>query len=334
VLVAVCGLPDLIAVRRRVALRRGEGTWRVSSRETGLTAADDSVAAGLYALAAYGLWGILPIYWKRLDAVAPVEIVANRVVWSVLVSGVLVLALGRRAEIRTTLRSPRHTLALVASGALVAGNWGLFIWSVVHDRLVEASFGYYLNPLVNVAFGMLLGERLTRMQGVAIGVAALGVLTLATEQGGAPWIPLALAISFGLYGLVRKLTPVSSATGLFFETTFLAPVALGYLAWLIQSGGSELARGDLATRALLASTGVVTAVPLLLFAGAARRLRLTTLGLIQYLSPSLSFLLAVFAYGEPFGVRRALAFALIWLAVALYSAESLRGATRAWLTPE
>jgi chloramphenicol-sensitive protein RarD len=294
-----------------------------------------NAAGGLFALGAYGLWGVLPVFWKWLEAVSPVEVVANRVLWSALFTGLLVLALGRRKELLETLRAPRLALPLIAGGALLSVNWGIFIWSVAHDRLVEASFGYYLTPLMNVALGvLLLGERLTRVQGFAIAVASLGVAVLGSEQGGAVWIPLSLALSFGVYGLVHKLTTVSSVTGLFLETVFLAPIALVYLGALAQRGDAAIVQADLSTRLLLVSTGVVTAFPLMLFASATRRLRLSTLGLFQYLSPSLSFLLAVLAYGEPFGRVRVTAFALIWTAVVLYSSGALRGAAQSWRVTE
>ncbi len=290
-----------------------------------------NAAGGLFALGAYGLWGVLPVYWKWLEEISPVEVVANRVLWSAVFTGVLVLALGRRQELVATLRQPRQALPLVAGGALLSANWVIFIWSVANERLVEASFGYYLNPLMNVAFGVaLLGERLTRVQGLALAVAALGVAVLGSEQGGAAWIPLSLAMSFGIYGLVHKLTPVSSVTGLFLETVFLTPLALVYIGVRAQHGDSALVGGDFVARLLLLSTGVVTALPLMLFASAARRLRFSTLGLFQYLSPSISFLLAVLAYGEPLGSRRIMAFGLIWIAVGLYSA----GASQSWRATE
>ena len=289
----------------------------------------ENAAGGIFALGAYVLWGVLPVFWKWLEEVPPVEIVANRVLWSALFTGLLVLALGRRQELLDTLRAPRRALPLVAGGALLSVNWCIFIWSVAHARLVEASFGYYLNPLVNVALGVvLLGERLTRVQGLAIAVAALGVAVLGSEQGGAPWIPLSLAASFAVYGLVHKLTPVSSVTGLFLETAFLAPIGLVYIGVLAGSGEAALVHGKGDVKLLLVSTGVVTALPLMLFASAARRLRFSTLGLFQYLSPSLSFLLAVLVYGEPLGRLRVTAFALIWLAVGLYTLGSLHGAGR------
>ena len=291
---------------------------------------DLGLAGAGFALAAYSAWGVLPAYWKALSNVAPPEILAHRVVWSLLFTLALVAALGRSHELRVALGTPRFRLALFASGVLVATNWGMFIWSVSVGRLVEASFGYYLTPLVNVALGvLLLGERLSRLKGIAIGVALLGVLALGFGSGAPPWLPLAFAATFGLYGLVRKLTPVSSLAGLSVETGMLAPLALGYLLVLGNTDAGHLGTADLRTSALLVFSGVVTALPLIWFASAAKRLSLSTLGVFQYLSPTLSFLLAVTVYGEPFTRVRAFAFACIWVAIGLYSADSLRGmATR------
>ncbi len=268
---------------------------------------------------------MLPAYWKALANVAPPEILANRVVWSLLFTVAIAAMLGRTHELRAALRVPRHRLALFASGILIATNWGLFIWSVSVGRLVEASFGYYLNPLVNVALGvLLLGERLSRPQQIAIAVAALGVVALGFEAGGAPWLPLALAATFGLYGLVRKLTPVSSLAGFSVETALLSPLALGYLLLLGDTGAGHLTAADPRTTALLVLSGIVTALPLIWFASAAKRLSFSTLGVIQYLGPTLSFLLAVLVYDEPFTALRAFAFACIWVAVGLYSVDLLR----------
>jgi len=288
---------------------------------------DLGLAGAGFALAAYSLWGVLPAYWKALGNVTPAEILAHRVVWSLLFTLALVAALGRSQELRAALRSPRHRLALLASGSLIAINWGIFIWSVSVGRLVEASFGYYLNPLVNVGLGvLLLGERLSRVQRIAIGVAALGVLALGFGSGAAPWLPLSLAATFGLYGLVRKLTPVSSLAGLALETALLSPLALGYILVLGDTGEGHLGTADLRTSSLLVFSGVVTALPLIWFASAARRLSFSALGIFQYLSPTLSFLLAVLVYGEPFTRLRAFAFACIWIAVGLYSLDSWRDA--------
>jgi chloramphenicol-sensitive protein RarD len=267
---------------------------------------------------------VLPAYWKALSNVAPPEILAHRVVWSLLFTLAIAAALGRSHELRAALRTRRHRLALFASGILIALNWGMFIWAVSVGRLVEASFGYYLNPLVNVALGvLLLGERLSRLQKIAIGVAALGVLALGFGSGAAPWLALALGATFGLYGLVRKLTPVSSLAGLSVEMALLSPLALGYMLVLGDTGEGHLRATDPGTSALLVFSGVVTALPLIWFASAAKRLSFSTLGVFQYLSPTLSFLLAVTVYGEPFTPVRAFAFACIWIAIGLYSADSL-----------
>lgn len=285
---------------------------------------DLGLAGAGFALAAYTLWGVLPAYWKALHNVAPQEIVANRVVWSLLFTLAILAALGRGHELRAALRTPRHMLALLASGCLIALNWGMFIWAVSVGRLVEASFGYYLNPLVNVALGVfLLGEPLRLLQRIAISAAALGVLALGFGTRTAPWLPLALAVTFGMYGLVRKLTPVSSVAGLSVETAILSPLALGYMLVLGNTGEGHLATTDLRTSALLIFSGVVTALPLIWFASAARRLTFSSLGIFQYVSPTISFLLAVVVYGEPFTPARAFAFACIWIAVGLYSVDSL-----------
>jgi chloramphenicol-sensitive protein RarD len=290
---------------------------------------DLGLAGSGFALAAYTIWGVMPAYWKELAAVPPPEILANRVVWSLLFTVALLAALGRLPEVREVLRDPRRRLALLASGVLIAVNWGIFIWAVSVGRLVEASFGYYLNPIVNVALGvLLLGERLRRLQQVAVGIAAFGVIVLGVGSGAAPWLPLALAASFGVYGLLRKLTPVSSLSGLTVETALLTPLSLGYLLLLGYTGEGHLGGAGLRTSALLVFSGVATALPLIWFASAAKRLSFSTLGLYQYLAPTLSFLLAVAVYDEPFTPVRAFAFGCIWAAIALYTADSVRAS--AW----
>jgi chloramphenicol-sensitive protein RarD len=285
-----------------------------------------------HAVAAYGWWGLVPAYWKLLGDVPPLEIVAHRVLWSLLFTGPLVVLLGRAGELLEVLRDRRRRLALVASGALIAANWGIFIWAVGQGRIVETSFGYFLTPLVSVALGVaFLGERLRAQQRVALGFAALGVLVLGVGAGTAPWIPLALAGSFGLYGLVRKVTRVSSLVGLTIETALVAPVALAILLGLGSRGESHFAAGNTRTTVLLLLSGAVTALPLLWFARAARRLPLSTLGLFQYLAPTLAALLAVAFYGEAFTEMRALALLCIWAGIAVFSIDSLRaevGATR------
>lgn len=278
------------------------------------------MSGALFALAAYTLWGVLPAYWKVLSHVPTADVLAHRVLWSLVFTLGVVFALRRGPELAAVLRDRHKSLALLASGALIGSNWGMFIWSVDAGRLVEASFGYYLTPLLNVVLGLaLLGERLERTQLVAVAIAAVGVVALGFGLGGAPWLPLALALSFGLYGLVRKLTAVSSLVGLTLETGLLAPLALVWLAYRVEVRAESFFPDGSGTAALLVFSGVITALPLIFFASAAKRLSLSTLGLFQYLSPTLSFLLAVVAYGEPFTGLHAFAFGCIWAAIALYA---------------
>jgi chloramphenicol-sensitive protein RarD len=283
------------------------------------------LSGAFYALAAYVLWGVLPAWWKALAHVPTADVLAHRVVWSLAFTMLVVVAARRLPELAGVLRDPRRRLALVASGLLIGANWGIFIWAVSVDRLVEASFGYYLTPLANVVLGLaLLGERLTRAQLVAVAVASVGVVVLGVGLGHAPWLPLSLAGSFALYGLVRKLTAVSSLVGLTLETALLAPLALAWLGFEARVRGAPLFPGDALTVAMLLLSGVVTAFPLIFFASAAKRLTLSTLGLFQYLAPTISFLLAVSIYGEPFTRVHAFAFGCIWLAIGLYALSSYR----------
>jgi len=276
-----------------------------------------------FALAAYGWWGIVPAYWKLYGDVPPLEIVAHRVVWSFAFAVVWVAILRRGAELRDVLREGRRRWALCASGVLIAVNWSVFIWAVTAGRLVEASIGYYLNPLVSVALGVaLLGERLRRAQLFAIGLAACGVAVLGLAAGKPPWVPMFLAVTFALYGLVRKKTPVSSLVGLLVETALATPVALLVLVVLAQGETSHFTGGDSWLPTLFILSGAITALPLLWFARAARSLPLSLLGLFQYLAPTLSVALGVLAYGEPFGRARAVALGFIWLGVAVFTLDS------------
>jgi chloramphenicol-sensitive protein RarD len=286
------------------------------TRSSGLAAAS----------AAYLLWGVLPAYWKLFGDVPPLELLANRVLWSLAFTLALLAALGRMHELRAALRSPRERLGLTAASVFIAINWGIFIWAVQANRLVEASLGYYLNPLINAALGVaLFRERLAPAQVVALALAATGVAVQIAAYGGLPWVALALAATFACYGVAKKRTAVGSLASLSFETAALAPVALAWLAFGTPSPGGALASAAPATRALLVASGPITAAPLVAFAAAARRLPFTVLGLFQYVSPTLSLLLAVFAYGEPFTRAHALSFACIWLALALFSASAWRG---------
>ena len=260
-----------------------------------------SLAGVVYALLAYGTWGLIPVYWKLLAQVPVSEVLAHRVAGTVLFTFALLAVLRRLPEVRDALRSPRERRALAAGGMLISINWGVFIWAVGAGRIVETSLGYYLNPIVNVLLGTaLLHEHLSRPQRLAVGLAAGGVAVLLVGHGALPWVSLVLACSFGVYGLMHKLTSVRPIPALAIETGALAPLALGFLALFVEPAGGALRDASTGVRALLLVAGPLTALPLLWFASAARRLPLSTLGLFQYIAPTLSLLLAVFLYGEPF----------------------------------
>jgi chloramphenicol-sensitive protein RarD len=276
-----------------------------------------------YAAAAYLLWGVFPIYFKALKQVAPLEILGHRIVWSLAVCAALLLALRRLQWLADLRRQPRVLAWFAASSILVAGNWFVYIWAVNAGRVVDASLGYFINPLVNVLIGAaFLHERLRPAQWAAVGVAAVGVAWLTWQAGALPWIGLVLALTFAVYGLLRKTAALGAVEGLALETLLLAPLAAAYLLWLAHGGHSGFADGDAATRLLLLAAGPVTAVPLLLFAAGARRIPFSTLGLLQYLGPSLQLLIGVWLYGEPFAYR-APGYVLIWIALAVFSIEGL-----------
>lgn len=279
----------------------------------------------LYALGAYGLWGVLPLYWKWLSALPASTILAHRVVWSLAVSALL-LSVGRRwRELRQVLSGRATLVPLLATSALIGSNWLVFIWAVNHARVLEASLGYFLTPLVNVALGRaFLGERLLPLQGWAVALAGCGVAWLALGVDEVPWVALFLAGTFALYGLLRKLAPVSPVPGLAVETLLLAPAAGAWLAWLELRGGGAFGDADPGVVALLLASGAVTAAPLLLFAAAARRLPLSTLGFFQYIGPSLTFLLAITVFAEPLTGDQAVTFGFIWAALALFSLAAAR----------
>jgi len=278
-----------------------------------------------YGLAAYGAWGVFPIYLKAVKTVPVVEVLCHRVVWALAVLVVVIAVRGEMRAVTAALRNRRALLVLSASTVLIAINWLVYIFSVSHSRMLESSLGYYINPLVSVLFGIvLLGERLEPLMKAAVVAAAAGVAWLAIHLGQLPWISLVLAFSFGLYGLLRKIAPVGALIGLTVETLLLAPFAAAYLGWAMSSGRSGFLAGGPAIKVLLFLAGPVTAVPLLCFAAAARRLPLSTMGFLQYVSPTLQFLLAVAVYAEPFDRGRAGAFACIWAAVALFAFDSAR----------
>ncbi|MAT84573.1 MAG: protein RarD [Gammaproteobacteria bacterium] len=275
-----------------------------------------------FALAAYGLWGVAPVYFKFLGFADPTEVVAHRVVWSVVLLAVVITLRGGWRTVRALTAPQLGWLAV--SGLLISGNWVLFVWAVFNDRMLDASLGYFINPLLNVVLGvMFFREWLRPAQRVALALAAIGVANEVVAVGVVPWVGLVLALSFGLYGLVRKRLAVGSAVGLGMETTLVLPLAAGYLLTAASAGEGSLARGDPAQLALLAAAGPVTVLPLVCFAAAAVRLPLSVLGFFQYIAPSAMFLLAVFVYGEPFRPSQLVTFGCIWAALVIFSWEAL-----------
>ncbi|HRF45025.1 MAG TPA: EamA family transporter RarD [Candidatus Competibacteraceae bacterium] len=287
----------------------------------------DSQAIGLLnALGCFTLWGSFPLYFKLLQHVPALEVLAHRVLGSAVLLLALILAWGQWPALLAEFRNCRRLGFYLLTALLISGNWLLYIWAVQNGRILEASLGYYINPLVNVLLGMLfLGERLNPRQLLAVLIAAMGVLVLVIGHGVFPWISLTLAFSFGSYGLLRKKAGHAPTLGLCVETVLIAPIALLFLA---ARGGGALGRVDGHTDMLLLGAGLVTVIPLLMFLQATQRLRLSTVGLIQYLTPTLQFLLAVAVYQEPFtGIDQA-AFGCIWLALALYSVDAWFGHRR------
>ncbi|WP_206454486.1 EamA family transporter RarD [Aurantimonas marina] len=271
-----------------------------------------------YALSAFAIWGlVMPVYMKVLDVVPPLEILAHRVLWAIPCAALILWWQGGLGTVWRHFREWR-TLALAAlTAAIISINWGVYIYAIATDRTVEAALGYYINPLVNVLLGaIVLGERPNRPQSFAIGLAVIAVLILTVRAGGLPWISLTLAFSFGTYGLLRKMVPVGATEGFFLEVMILAPPSLAVL--LVYSGGNHLF-ASVSEAALLIGTGPVTAIPLILFAAGARLLHYSTIGVLQYVAPTLIFLTAVFIFGEPFDAWQFVAFGFTWAALALYT---------------
>jgi chloramphenicol-sensitive protein RarD len=276
----------------------------------------------LHGVIAYGLWGFVAAYWKLLTHVDPVELIAHRAVWGLGAFLILTAAAGQMSALGAALVHPRTLAVMALSATLLAVNWAVFVWATISGHLLDASLGYFINPLISIALGtIVLRERLRRLQWIAIALAACGVAVLTWRAREVPWIALVLSTTFGAYGLVRKLAKAEALIGSSVETVIMVPIALLYLAL---HGGGELAGGDPATIALLVGTGIITAVPLLFFTSAARLLPLTTVGFLQYLAPTGQFLLAVIAFNEPLAHEKLAAFALIWLGLAAFSLDLWR----------
>jgi chloramphenicol-sensitive protein RarD len=279
----------------------------------------------LLGLTAWTMWGFFPLYWPLLEPSGAVEILAHRIFWSMIVMLGVVVALRKRDSLRATVAQRRTRWLLAVAAALITVNWGTYIWGVNNHHVVETSLGYFINPLVSVLIGVVvLGERLRRLQWAALALAAVAVLALTVEYGHPPWVALILAISFGSYGLAKKKANAGAVESLVVETLVVSPVALGYLVFLTATGASTFGSNGGWHVALVVGTGVVTVLPLLAFGGAATRIPLSTLGLMQYVTPTVQFLLGILFFHEPMPAMRWVGFALIWLALVLFTAESLR----------
>jgi chloramphenicol-sensitive protein RarD len=279
----------------------------------------------LLGVAAYALWGAFPLYWPLLEPAGAFEILAHRIVWSLVTMGLLVVALGRTSVVRGLIADRRVRGLLALAACLVTVNWATYIWSVNNGHVVESSLGYFVNPLVTVLMGVfILGERMRPVQWVAIGVATLAVVVLTVDYGRLPWIAIVLALSFGSYGLCKKQANAPAIESLTLETMVIGPVALAYVGWLMWHGESSFGSHGVGHAALLATTGVVTAVPLVCFGGAAIRVPMVTLGLLQYLAPVLQFALGVVYFHEDMPAGRWIGFGLVWVALAIFTVESAR----------
>ncbi|MGL4312277.1 MAG: EamA family transporter RarD [Paracoccaceae bacterium] len=294
-----------------------------------LPADRDSPRGFAFALGAYLAWGVLPLYMKALAHVSPAEVIAHRILWSLPVAGIILIWLGRTGDLRTALRNPR-TLGMAAlTAALISVNWGIYVWAIGAGHALDAALGYYINPLFSVLLGrVLLKERMTGLQLAAVALVGLAVAILAFDAGRPPWVALGLTVSWGFYAYLKKALPIGPNQGFFLEVLLLAPLAIAYLGWIFWRGGGHFLQGNSTDTLLLACAGVITAVPLMLYANGARALRLSTIAMMQYLTPTMIALIAVLVFREPFGTARAIAFPMIWVALALYTVPILQRAGR------
>lgn len=278
--------------------------------------------AGLgFAVSAYFLWGFLPIYMKMLDHVPAAEVVVHRIIWSIPIAGLVLIILKRTDDIKVALTSPRMLAMGCLTAALISINWGIYVWSIANDQALEAALGYYINPIFSVLIGAIfLGERLKPLQWAAVALAAVAVAILTYDAGKLPWVAIGLFVSWGFYALCKKQLPIGPNQGFLLEVLILAPPALAYWAYIAAQGQSHFDTDMW----LFLGCGIVTAVPLMLYANGAKRLRLSTIAILQYIAPTMIFLVAVFLFNEPFGSARAIAFPMIWLALILYTSSMLR----------
>ena len=277
----------------------------------------DTPAGFAYALTAYLLWGFLPFYMKAVAHIPAFEVVAHRIVWSLPIAGLILLVRRRFGDILVALRTPRTLLMAMVTAGLITINWSIYVWSIAAGRAVETALGYYINPLFSIFLGfLLLGERLDGRQKTAIALAALAVGVLAYEAGGLPWVSVGLAVSWGFYAYFKRSLPVGPNQGFFLEVMILSVPALAYILYVQTRGGGHFTTGNMSDTMLLLSAGLVTAIPLMIYANGAKLLRLSTIGIMQYIAPTMIFLIAVFIFREPFGVYKMTAFILIWISLA------------------
>ena len=278
-----------------------------------------------YGAGAYLLWGLFPLYWPLLEPSSSLEVLAHRIVWSLIVVVVLLRITRRLPQVRAAVTNRAQLLKLSLAAVVIGINWFAYIYGVTHDRVIEASLGYFINPIITVLLGVIvLGERLRPVQWAAMGAAFVAVVVLTVENGSPPWIALVLAFSFGTYGLLKKTAGVGAVEGLAIETAVLMPVAAAYLFFLGATGASTFGSEGVGHMALIAVSGVITAIPLLLFGAAASRVPLTTLGLLQYLAPTMQFALGLVVFGEPLPPARLIGFVLVWFGLALFTGDLIR----------
>ena len=290
---------------------------------------EDSLSGFFYALSAYVLWGFLPIYMKALAHVPPTEVIAHRILWSLPIAGAVLLAQGRTADLKRALRTPSMLGMAAVAALLISVNWGFYIWAIGAGHALDAALGYYINPLFSILLGaFLLQERLSHLQKVAVALAALAVIILTFGTGRLPVVALALTLSWGFYAYLKKQLPIGPNQGFTLEVILLTPFALGYVIYVQATGTGHFMQGTPSDTWLLLGCGIVTAIPLMLYANGAKLLRLSTIGIMQYIAPTMIFLTAVFIFGEPFGTSRMIAFPMIWAALALYSIAMFHGRAR------
>ena len=290
---------------------------------------EDSLKGVILATSVYVLWGFLPLYMKALAHIPPAEVIVHRVIWSIPIAGLVLLATGRTADLRRAIRTPRMLGMGLVTAALISVNWGIYVWAIGSGHALDAALGYYINPLFSVFLGaLLLGEKLTPLQWVAVALAAAAVAVLTFDAGRLPIAAVGLTLTWGFYAYFKKMLPIGANQGFLLEVLILLPPALLYLGWLTATGRTHFFQGVPLDTGLLLGCGIITAVPLLLYANGAKLLRLSTIAILQYIAPTMIFVTAVFLFGEEFGRARMIAFPMIWAALVLYSASMLRQSRR------